>query len=452
MTRPLLKRLSIAGLFFGLVLGFVAAAPTFAAAQDTTFRGITISANYDPLHDKVGVVVLPVVGAFGDSIRAIVQRDLDYSDRFTIIPVDSSDPTALRAPGAGAGLNYPLFARMQAAIAVEITPVATGLHVALHDVAHAQVVTAKEFPLPGSGLSREWRMGVHRASDEIEKWVTGSPGISATRIAYIRGSSIRLIDSDGADEITVPTDENGASPAWNPAGNAIVYTTYGASSTGVLSHIVDFDLTNSRPHVVVPQSRNVQLVTPIFTPDGNSVIYSRQGENGSELFSVPVSGGTPRQLTTSPRGTTNTLATISPDGRRVVFVSDRGGPPELYIMDADGTNVNVLTAYDFSEKNYRAEPDWSPDGRFIAYQERVNDRFQLRIIPPSGGTPKQLTNDGENEQPSWAPDSRHLVFTSSRSGVRQLWILDTESNRLRQVTKSAGSKLPAWSPRLGAAP
>lgn len=63
--------------------------PAAVRAQDTTYKGITLNGVYNPLRDKVGIVVLPVSGAFGDSIRAIVQRDLDYSDRFSIIPVDT---------------------------------------------------------------------------------------------------------------------------------------------------------------------------------------------------------------------------------------------------------------------------------------------------------------------------------------------------------------------------
>jgi len=428
---------------------FAAAIPVRAQVPDTTFvRGITLVGNYDPLRDKVGIVVLPIAGAFGDSVRTIIQRDFTFSDRFSVIPVDSADPNALRAQGSGTGVNYPLFTRLSASAVVQITPVGNGLHVALHDVARARVVNVGDFALPGAGLSRDWRMAVHRTSDEIERWVTGQRGIAATRIAYMRGQSIRIIDSDGAEEITVPTEENGGSPAWNPGGTMLVYTTYGVSTSNVGSHVVLIDLSTGRSRTLVPPGRNSLYLTPIFSPDGNSVIYSREGENGSDLFAVGINGSDPPHQLTAGRGTVNTNPTMSPDGRRIAFASGRLGRPELYIMDADGTNLNVLTDYDFSEKNYRSDPDWSPDGRLVAYQERINERFQIRTIPVKRGTPKQLTSDGENEQPSWAPDGRHLVLTSTRSGARQLWVLDTESSTIRQLTKSAGSRLSSWSPRL----
>ncbi|HXT15486.1 MAG TPA: hypothetical protein VN706_07630 [Gemmatimonadaceae bacterium] len=411
-------------------------------AQDTTGgRGIFIGATYDPLHDKLAVAVLPVAGAFGDSVRTIVQRDLDYSDRFTIVPIDTTDPGALRGAN-GLGLNYPLFSRIGTIAVVQITMVGGGLHVSLHDVSKGAVVNVGEFPLVSSGLSRDWRMGVHRASDEIERWMAGQPGIAATRIAYMRGSAIRIVDSDGASEITVPTEENGASPAWNPQANMLAYATYGASS-----RIYLIDLATGRSRSLIGPTRNVSYITPEFMPDGNTIVFGRAGENGTDLYSIPVSGGDPRRMTVS-RGFESSSPAPSPDGRRVAYVNNGGGHPELYITDADGTNNDILTNYDFSTKAYRSDPDWSPDGRLIAYQELMNGRFQLRIIKTTGSTPKQLTSDGANEQPAWAPDSRHLVFTSDRTGVRQLWVLDTESQRLRQLTKSPGSRLAAWSPHL----
>lgn len=432
-----------------LVAIISATAPRISRAQDTTYRGITLVGNYDPTRDKISVVVLPVSGAYGDSVRAIVQRDLDYSDRFNVIAIDSADPSALRGQGGGGGtgarLNYPLFARLGASGIVQITPAGNGLHVVLHDVAKSQVVNVADFSLPATGLGRDWRMAVHRASDEVERWMTGRPGISATRIAYLRGRfSMRIVDSDGADEITVPTDSNPVSPAWNPGGTTLVYSTYGS----VGSRLVLIDLATGRSRTLAAAPRNAQYITPEFTPDGNSILFARSGEEGSDIYSIGLaSGATPRRLTVG-HGAINTNPTPSPDGRRIVYVSNVLGRPELYIMDSDGTNADVLTNYDFSENNYRSDPDWSADGRLIAYQERLGGRFQIRSIRASGGTPKQYTSEGENEQPSWAPDSRHVVFTSTRTGVRQLWILDTESGRVRQLTQSAGSRLAAWSGRL----
>ena len=431
---------SIRAACYVALLGAAGAGSAFA--QDTTFRGVMISGAYDPLRDRIGIVLLPVTGAYGDSIRAIVSRDLDFSDRFLVVSVDSAEPAALRAQGNAPGLNYPLFARLGATAVVQIAAVPTGLHVSLHDVGRAQVINIGEFPLPSTGLSREWRLAVHRLSDELERWVTGQRGIAATRIAYMRGGSIRVIDSDGAAEITVPTEQEAGSPAWNPTGSMIVYTTFGTSS-----RVLVIDLAMGRSRVVIGPTRNTLYLTPIFGANGSSLIYAREGENGSDLFSIGLNGGSPQQLTAG-RGTLNAYPTLSPDGRRIVFVSGRKGPPELYIMDSDGTDVSTLTDYDFSEKTYRSDPDWSPDGRLVAYQERINDRFQIRTFRVAGGTPKLLTNEGENEQPSWSPDARHLVFTSTRTGVRQLWVLDTESNRVRQLTKSSGSRLASWSARL----
>jgi TolB protein len=121
----------------------------------------------------------------------------------------------------------------------------------------------------------------------------------------------------------------------------------------------------------------------------------------------------------------------------------------VYISDADGTNPQLLTADKLGDQNYRANPDWSPDGRFIAYQAQQTDgRFQLNTISLQDRSVKQHTSEGSNEDASWAPDSRHLIFSSTRTGPKQLFVIDTESGRWRQLTRNGGVRLPAWSPPL----
>lgn len=427
------------------VVALLVAVPSFGSGQDST-KGVRIGLRYDP-STKPGILVLPISGSHGDSIRAILERDLDYSDRFAVITLSSSDAMSLRgeSPSGGpAQLNFPLLAKLGAAAVLQLTPTRDGLHVTLHDVGRAQVASVEEFRLPAAGLGREWRQAVHGIADAVEEWITGQRGIAQTRIAFIRGNVVRVVDSDGEMEQALPVVGAALSPSWHPDGSLIAYNTFGPES-----RIVLHDLTTGHVRDLGSQ-RNTTILTPVFTPDGKSLAYSLASENGADLYIMPLDGESfPRRVTVG-RGSNNVQPSFSPDGNRIAFMSDRSGPPQVYIMDADGTNPDIFTAFDFGDQNYRASPDWSPDGRQVTFQTRIDWRFQIFTMSLRDRQPKQLTSEGENEDPSWAPDGRHLVFTSSRSGARQLWILDAESGRIRQLTQAGGTRVPAWSPRLTA--
>jgi TolB protein len=429
MPSPLRRR---------VLTALLLAAPPSLAAQDTT-RGVRIGLSYDP-GTKPGVIVLAGsgVGGAGDSIAAIVSRDLDFGDRVNVIGLEGeSARTAMRADGP----HWPLLAQLGAAAVVQVTPVAQRIHLAVYDVAKKRTALVRDYAAPPMSDGRSWRAAVHGLSDDLEQALTGTRGIARTRVLFERDRRLWTVDSDGEHPIPVTAVGTPASPTWHPSGRMIAYATY------VPSQIVVLDLSTGRAHTVA--SGAGVYVSPVFTPDGASVVYAHGVDDGVDLYTVPVAdGGGGRRLSVG-RGSDNVSPSFSPDGRRIAFMSGRAGHPEIYTMDADGTSVDLLTPLDVGESAYRASPDWSPDGRLVAFQSRVGAQFQLLTVNLRDRSLKQLTSDGSNEDPSWASDGRHLVFVSNRSGVRQLWVMDVESGRTRQLTRGSAARRPAWSPRLG---
>lgn len=406
-------------------------------AQDTVPPGVRIGLTFDP-RGKPAVALTPVSGPNADSVFAILARDLDFSDRVTVIRQDSGDaPTG--------ALNYDLYAKLNAVAVVQaaVTPTG-GLHVAVHDVAGKRVALVMDMPLPTPALSRDWRRVVHIASDSVEWSVLGRAGIASTRIAYATqyGGPITIVDSDGEGAWAVPGTAECLSPSWDPTATRLACNAL--PDGNVPSRIVVRDLVTGKTWTTRVRGNNQ---TAVFSPDGRNIVFSG-GTEAQDLYIVPVfSDSTPRRLT-SRRGSVNVSPDFSPDGRKIVFTSSILGHPEVYIMDADGSSADLLTSSGFGDDLYRSDPAFSPDGRRVAFQSRIKGTFQVMTISVTDKSTVQLTSEGANESPSWAPDGRHIVFVSTRTGRRELWVMDTESFRARQLTHGGRAQNPAWSPRL----
>ncbi|MBA3645408.1 MAG: PD40 domain-containing protein [Gemmatimonadaceae bacterium] len=504
-----------------------------------------------PVTKTLTVVVLPVDSAPGDSVRAIVQRDLENGNRVTPAFVDPM--TALSAAPFGRdSVDVLLLATAKAQSIVRITRHAPGFHASIYDAKTGLVKQSGDFPFPlvseiraqairdslaqdlaaktaatigrlasdsitrdsllrvNAGSSkkrmngkeraaanankaqrdlmvkaiearrdtiflaarrdtivrdsmlpvliaadsaahfrgtRAFRLAVHAMSDQIEDWLTGTHGIAATRIAYVSGKNLHVVDSDGAVDEVIKTPGAPMSPSWHPAAKSIVYSDFTDSGT----QIGEVDLSNGAVHLVAATPRGLNI-TPVYSPDGRYLVYGAGGERPADLVMYEV-GSTLPPKPLSVGKYENSSPSFSPDGSRMVFMSPRPAlTPQIFVMNADGTKVKLLTPFVKGKRSYRTGPDWSPTGDAVAYEQQNGD-FQVWMINIKSGKMTQLTKYKENEDPSWAPDGRHMAITSTRGGgTRDIWVLDTKTGKFRQLTHVDGARLASWSPTLHLVP
>jgi len=463
--------MTVVGRSGGLAVGvaavlLTAGPPDRLTAQDTSAvdRGVRIGILYRP-GVRPGIVVLTGRAPALDSLRTILARDIDYSDRFELITLPGSDSIRLAAlpPASGArppagtgtgkagggaasagGLNYPLYQALGADFAVAVTSTAADTTVVtVHDVAGSTVrreLRSRLPPLTDPGF----RMAVHRLSDRVLEATLGAPGIAATRVLFVMDGKVYVIDQDGADRRLVSsTDHAAMSPAWAVDGRRFSYMEFWQGHGRLF--VQDVATGKRSP---VPTTGQALDFTPAFSPDGKTLAFSRAIEEGTDVYTVNVKDGCCLQRLTVGRFYDNLSPTYSPDGQRIAFVSTRAGLPQIYVMAADGTDQQLFAPFDYGATGSSNAPEWSPDGQAVAFHRDVAGTLQVFVLDVRTRAVRQLTSVGRNEDPTWAPDSRHMAFVSDRSGYRQLWIIDLETGRIRPLLQQSGARLPAWSPRL----
>jgi Tol biopolymer transport system component len=135
----------------------------------------------------------------------------------------------------------------------------------------------------------------------------------------------------------------------------------------------------------------------------------------SDIFATTLApaageGGGLVQLTHEPGY--DAECSYSPDGSRILFVSDRDGDPDVYVMDADGRNVRQLT----NAPGYDGGPFFSPDGRWIAYRtDRLEkDMLQIHVMKADGSGDVAITSgQGVRWAPYWHPTKPWLIWTGA---------------------------------------
>jgi len=176
-----------------------------------------------------------------------------------------------------------------------------------------------------------------------------------------------------------------------------------------------------------------------------ALLFTSSRTGSADLFTADPAApsGEAGQLTSAP--TNEAMGAWSPDGSRLVFVSDRDGNYELYVSDADGANPRRLTSTaDVAELT----PEWTPDGRQIVYAAQfTGGRAQVWIVNADGTEAHALTSDaqGANLDPAVARDGRSIAFTTTRDGNYEIYVMDRDGTNQRPALASpAKESKPAW--------
>ncbi|MFN2243003.1 MAG: alpha/beta fold hydrolase [Anaerolineae bacterium] len=195
-----------------------------------------------------------------------------------------------------------------------------------------------------------------------------------------------------------------------------------------------------------PQPTDIPTPLPAHTGSGGGLIaFSSERDGNPEIYLMNADGSDQRRLTDHPAE--DYWPTWSPSsaagGEQIAFASNRDGNFEIYVMQADGRNLRRLTFNSGDE----LEPAWSPDGARIAFMVHLAGESTIHVMDADGGNRRQLTRSGSDSLPDWSPDGTQIVFVSERDGNPEIYVMDADGSNQQRLTDNAGADTyPAWSP------
>ncbi len=265
------------------------------------------------------------------------------------------------------------------------------------------------------------------------------------------GSDVRRLTSDGAAK---------GHPEWSPDGSRIAFESLGYESGSCCSRnifVINADGSARRRLTETPDVSEGENFDATWAPDGSWLVFvSNRGDvsggfaGDRELYRMNADGSGETPLTTTDARTSDQQPSVSPDGSRIAFASDRAnsGSDELldiYTMNADGSDVTRLTfdgAYRYPLSSRSKTPTWSPDGSRIAFESTRGGNTEIWVMNADGSDLVNVSEDpSADTEPAWSPDGAQITFTSNRSGEYDLWAVDAP-----QATSASSSLSAAIGP------
>jgi len=271
----------------------------------------------------------------------------------------------------------------------------------------------------------------------------GAKSLAGTKIYFVSdrtgAKEIWSMDYDGTNQRELTHYQSVSTmPATSADGKLFAFTTYAQGNPKIMVYSAE---TDRRLPFINPVSSAVE--TPEFTPDGRRLMFSASIEGWVQICIADVNGGGMRRIShvraieVSPK--------INPKNpNEAVFISGRGGSEQLWKMNIDGGDLEMLT----DGQGYVANPSWSPNGQVVAFAWTKGyepGNYNIFVMDTANRKFVQLTHGaGRNENPWWAPDGVHIVFSSKRGRNTQLYTMLADGSNLQQLTTQGNNIQPVW--------
>jgi Tol biopolymer transport system component len=215
---------------------------------------------------------------------------------------------------------------------------------------------------------------------------------------------------------------------WTADGRGIVFLAGQLSSTNLWA----ISATGGIPERVAVTTENADALS--VSRSGSRLVYQRHlfdsniwrvglGEPGRQP-------GNPVPFISSPKP--DNQPSISPNGKRIAFISERTGGPEVWVCDTDGSNSVQLTS--LGAPNLFG-PRWSPDSENIGFTAQDGRKVHIHVVSAKGGKPRRLiAESAEEDSPYWSHDGKWLYFASDRSGRSEIWRVPSKGGEAVQIT------------------
>lgn len=181
---------------------------------------------------------------------------------------------------------------------------------------------------------------------------------------------------------------------------------------------------------------------PSWSPDGAKITFDAGSRRSKDIFVVDADGSNLVRLTFADGW--DYLPAWSPDGSQIAYVHTTGHNDDIWVMNADGSDPARLT----TQPNFDLYPSWSPDGSRIAFQSNRAGNNEIYVMNADGSDVLRLTDDPAFDgAPDWSPDGREIAFSSDRDGPG-IYLMDASGSDVRKLTDNpqVGPLEPAWSP------